>query len=106
MAISVHLRKMGNDEHLRKAFDFFDQNQSGYIEIEELREALAGEIDENSDEVINAIINDVDTDKVSLLLLFGLLCIWMSRSLCILWFFLGGRRHAHESTNPFCLAPI
>lgn len=66
MAISVHLRKMGNDEHLRKAFAFFDQNQSGYIEIEELREALADEVD-TSEEVINAIMHDVDTDKVGFL---------------------------------------
>ncbi|GAV57294.1 Pkinase domain-containing protein/EF_hand_5 domain-containing protein [Cephalotus follicularis] len=63
VAISVHLRKMGNDEHLHKAFGFFDQNKSGYIEIEELRGALADEIDTNSEEVINAIMHDVDTDK-------------------------------------------
>lgn len=65
VAISVHLRKMGNDDHLLKAFEFFDQNKSGYIEIEELRDALAGELESNSEEVINAIIHDVDTDKVS-----------------------------------------
>ncbi|KAF7819018.1 calcium-dependent protein kinase 32 [Senna tora] len=63
VAISVHLRKMGNDDHLRKAFQFFDQNKSGYIEIEELRDALSDEIDTNNEEVINAIIHDVDTDK-------------------------------------------
>ncbi|XP_044505230.1 calcium-dependent protein kinase 32-like [Mangifera indica] len=62
VAISVHLRNMGNDEHLRKTFAFFDQNQSGHIEIEELREALADEVD-TSEEVINAIMHDVDTDK-------------------------------------------
>jgi calcium-dependent protein kinase len=56
---------MGNDEHLHKAFDFFDQNQSGYIEMEELRDALSDEIETNSEEVINAIMHDVDTDKVS-----------------------------------------
>ncbi|KAL8269176.1 hypothetical protein R6Q59_000526 [Mikania micrantha] len=64
VAISVHLKKMGNDDHLKDAFAFFDKNQSGYIEIEELREALADEEDEaNSEEVIAAIIHDVDTDK-------------------------------------------
>ncbi|XP_057982137.1 calcium-dependent protein kinase 8-like [Malania oleifera] len=63
VAISVHLRKMGNDEHLRKAFEFFDKNRSEYIEIEELRDALADEVDNNSEEVINAIMGDVDTDK-------------------------------------------
>ncbi|XP_020218830.1 calcium-dependent protein kinase 32 [Cajanus cajan] len=63
VAISIHLRKIGNDEHLHKAFQFFDQNQSGYIEIEELQKALADEIEANSEEVINAIMHDVDTDK-------------------------------------------
>ncbi|MED6149781.1 Calcium-dependent protein kinase 14 [Stylosanthes scabra] len=63
VAISVHLRKMGNDEHLRKAFQFFDQNQNGYIEMEELRSALHDEVDANSEEVISAIMHDVDTDK-------------------------------------------
>ncbi|XP_042487288.1 calcium-dependent protein kinase 20-like [Macadamia integrifolia] len=62
VAVSVHMRKIENDEHLRKAFGFFDQNQSGYIEIEELREALADEVGNNED-VINAIMRDVDTDK-------------------------------------------
>lgn len=56
---------MANDEHLHKAFAFFDQNQSGYIEIEELRNALTDEVDSNSEEVISAIMHDVDTDKVS-----------------------------------------
>ncbi|KAI7745508.1 hypothetical protein M8C21_004493 [Ambrosia artemisiifolia] len=64
IAISVHLRKMGNDDHLKDAFAIFDKNQSGYIEIEELREALADDADEaNSEEVISAIIHDVDTDN-------------------------------------------
>ncbi|XP_040994577.1 calcium-dependent protein kinase 8-like [Juglans microcarpa x Juglans regia] len=63
VAVSVHLKKMGNDEHLHKAFAFFDKNQSGYIEIEELRDALSDELDDNSEEVINAIMQDVDTDK-------------------------------------------
>lgn len=61
---------MGNDEHLHKAFAFFDQNQSGYIEIEELRDALNDEPDTNSEEVIIAIMHDVDTDKVSVEALF------------------------------------
>lgn len=64
VAISVHLKKMGNDDHLHKAFVFFDQNNNGYIEIEELRDALSDEVDTSSEEVITAIIQDVDTDKV------------------------------------------
>lgn len=57
---------MANDEHLHKAFSFFDRNQSGYIEIEELRNALNDGDETNSEEVINAIMHDVDTDKVSI----------------------------------------
>jgi calcium-dependent protein kinase len=33
--------------------------------MEELRDALSDEIETNSEEVINAIMHDVDTDKVS-----------------------------------------
>lgn len=65
VAVGVHLRKMGNDEHLHKAFKYFDKNESGFIEIEELRDSLADELGANYEEVINAIIRDVDTDKVS-----------------------------------------
>ncbi|KAL2540903.1 Calcium-dependent protein kinase 8 [Abeliophyllum distichum] len=63
VAVLVHLRKMANDEHLHKAFAFFDRNGSGYIEIEELRDALSDEDGANNEEVINAIMHDVDTDK-------------------------------------------
>lgn len=57
---------MGNDEHIHRAFAFFDKNQSNYIEIEELRDALNDETDTNSEEVVSAIMHDVDTDKVSI----------------------------------------
>ena len=62
--MSIHLKKIGNDEHLHRAFAYFDQNKSGYIEIEELRNCLADDLGPNHEEVINAIIHDVDTDKV------------------------------------------
>nr|CAB3458360.1 unnamed protein product [Digitaria exilis] len=63
VTLSVHLRKIGNDDHLHKAFAYFDRNQSGFIEIDELRESLADDLGQNHEEVINAIIRDVDTDK-------------------------------------------
>ncbi|WOK92414.1 calcium-dependent protein kinase 20 [Canna indica] len=63
VAISIHLKRMGNDEHLHKAFQYFDQNKSGYIEIEELTACLADDLGPNHEEVINAILGDVDTDK-------------------------------------------
>ena len=66
VAVSVHIRKMANDEHLHKAFSFFDKNKTGFIEVDELRDALNEDSDAvtNVDEVINAIMHDVDTDKV------------------------------------------
>ena len=70
VAISIHLRKISHDEHLQRAFQFFDKNESGFIELEELRNALADEVDTNSEEVINAIMHDVDTDKVSIFFSF------------------------------------
>ncbi|XP_008786134.1 calcium-dependent protein kinase 20-like [Phoenix dactylifera] len=63
VAMSIHIRKIGNDEHLHKAFAYFDKNRSEYIEIEELRDSLADDLGPNHEEVINAIIHDVDTDK-------------------------------------------
>lgn len=63
VAVSIHLKKLGNDEHLHKAFSYFDKNKSGYIEIEELSDSLADDLGANCEEVVNAIIRDVDTDK-------------------------------------------
>ncbi|KAF6134487.1 hypothetical protein GIB67_003722 [Kingdonia uniflora] len=66
VAVEIHLRKIGNDKYLHKAFTFFDKNMNGYIEIEELKDALADEVDTNNEEVITAIIHDVDTDKTEI----------------------------------------
>ncbi|KAL9252932.1 Calcium-dependent protein kinase 24-like protein [Drosera capensis] len=55
---------MESNEHLLHAFKFFDKNKSGYIEFEELREALFQ--DENgpkNEQVVHDIIFDVDLDK-------------------------------------------
>ncbi|KAL5210797.1 hypothetical protein ABZP36_006420 [Zizania latifolia] len=63
VVVSIHVRKIGNDKHIQKAFSYFDKNKSGYIEIEELREVLVDELDGNDEDIINGIIRDVDTDK-------------------------------------------
>ncbi|KAJ1376204.1 Serine/threonine-protein kinase, active site [Sesbania bispinosa] len=64
ITMSIHLRRIGSDEHLSEAFNYFDKNQSGYVEFEELKDALSdddsGAID---DQVIKDILNDVDLDK-------------------------------------------
>ncbi|KAL0355920.1 UNVERIFIED_CONTAM: Calcium-dependent protein kinase [Sesamum radiatum] len=57
------LRRMENDEHFRRAFMFFDKDGSGYIELDELREALADESGETDVDVLNDIMREVDTDK-------------------------------------------
>ncbi|ESR52907.1 calcium-dependent protein kinase 10 [Citrus sinensis] len=63
VAVTIHLQKMENDEHFRRAFMFFDKDGSGYIESDELREALADESGETENDVLNDIMREVDTDK-------------------------------------------
>ena len=65
VTVLLHIKKMSNDEYLPKAFKFFDKDGNGFIEIEELMEALGdGELKTNG-KVINDIISEVDKDKVS-----------------------------------------
>ncbi|KAG7019849.1 Calcium-dependent protein kinase 30 [Cucurbita argyrosperma subsp. argyrosperma] len=63
VAVTIHLQRMENDEHFRRAFMFFDKNESGFIELDELREALADEAGETDSDVLNEIMREVDTDK-------------------------------------------
>lgn len=63
VTVSLHLKKVNSEEHLAKAFNFFDKDGSGFIEVEELREALGeGDLGPN-EQVIWEIIYDVDKDK-------------------------------------------
>ncbi|XP_039139770.1 LOW QUALITY PROTEIN: calcium-dependent protein kinase 10-like [Dioscorea cayenensis subsp. rotundata] len=63
VAITVHLQQIENDEHLRRAFLFFDKNGSGYIEIDELKDALSDDSGHVDTQVLNDIIQEVDADK-------------------------------------------
>ncbi|KAL8159436.1 hypothetical protein V2J09_000973, partial [Rumex salicifolius] len=45
VTVSVHLNKMANDQHLHRTFSFFDKNKSGFIEIDEMRDALNDFVD-------------------------------------------------------------
>ena len=58
VTVSLHLKKMTNDQYLASAFSYFDKDGSGFIELEELREELGP-----NDQVILDIIRDVDTDQ-------------------------------------------
>ncbi|KAL6549338.1 Calcium-dependent protein kinase 10 [Orobanche hederae] len=63
VAVTIHLQRIENDEHIRRAFMFFDKDGSGYIELDELREALEDASGETDLEVVNNIMHEVDTDK-------------------------------------------
>ncbi|KAF5459794.1 hypothetical protein F2P56_019712 [Juglans regia] len=63
VAVTIHIQKMENDEHFRRAFMFFDKDGSGYIESNELREGLADNSGETDMDVVNDIMREVDTDK-------------------------------------------
>ncbi|KAF2590941.1 hypothetical protein F2Q70_00040734 [Brassica cretica] len=63
VAVSLHLQKVANDEHLRKAFSYFDKDGNGYILPEELCEALKEDGGDDSVDVANDIFQEVDTDK-------------------------------------------
>jgi calcium-dependent protein kinase len=62
--VTIHLQRMENDEHFRKAFKFFDKDESGYIELSELEAALVDDLGETDTNVLNEIMREVDTDKV------------------------------------------
>lgn len=57
---------MANDEHLRKAFSYFDKDGNGFIEAGELRDSLMEDGTEDCTDVANDIFLEVDTDKVEL----------------------------------------
>ncbi|XP_076897064.1 calcium-dependent protein kinase 24-like [Bidens hawaiensis] len=64
LTILVHLRKISNEEQLRKAFHHFDKNRNGYIEFDELKECLCdGHLDQHNEKMVHEIIVDADLDK-------------------------------------------
>ena len=64
-AVSLHLKKMANDEHLHKAFSYFDKDSNGFIEPDELRASLMEDGDDDCSNIANDIFQEVDTDKVT-----------------------------------------
>ncbi|CAA2989700.1 calcium-dependent kinase 10-like [Olea europaea subsp. europaea] len=63
VSVTIHLQRMENDEHFHRAFMFFDKDGSGYIEIDELQEALADESGETDVDVLNDIMREVDAKQ-------------------------------------------
>ncbi|KAI5067102.1 hypothetical protein GOP47_0017630 [Adiantum capillus-veneris] len=63
-ALTVHLQRMDNDEYLHKAFSHFDLDENGFIDFDELKQALSDELpSEDGTEFITDIMNEVDVDK-------------------------------------------
>ncbi|KAF7805360.1 calcium-dependent protein kinase 24 [Senna tora] len=64
ITMNVHLGKIGSDEHLSEAFSYFDKNKSGYVEFDELKDALLDDnLGPSNDQVIHDILFEVDLDK-------------------------------------------
>lgn len=66
VTLAIHLKRMGCDEHLQQAFQYFDKNENGFIELDELKEALFDDdkLGHGGDQWIKDIFFDVDLDKV------------------------------------------
>ncbi|CAL9235132.1 unnamed protein product [Arabidopsis halleri] len=66
VTLSIHLKRMGCDEHLQEAFKYFDKNGNGFIELDELKEALCDDKlghGNGNDQWIKDIFFDVDLNK-------------------------------------------
>ncbi|XVF29275.1 hypothetical protein REPUB_Repub15cG0106800 [Reevesia pubescens] len=64
VTMAVHMKRISNDEHLSQAFHYFDKNQTGYIEFEELKEALLqDDLGPKNEQLVKDIMLDVDKDK-------------------------------------------
>nr|XP_016487584.1 PREDICTED: calcium-dependent protein kinase 17-like isoform X3 [Nicotiana tabacum] len=59
---TMHMNRMDREEHLYKAFQYFDKDKSGYITMEELEQALR-EFGMNDAKDIKEIISEVDSDN-------------------------------------------
>ncbi|RDX84294.1 Calcium-dependent protein kinase 29, partial [Mucuna pruriens] len=60
---TINRHKLEKEEHLYKAFQYFDKDNSGYITRDELRQALT-EYQMGDEATIDEVIDDVDTDNV------------------------------------------
>lgn len=91
---------MANDEHLHKAFSYFDKNSNGYIEPDELRDALMEDGADDCTDVANDIFHEVDTDKVRV----QGICVWPNYDMAddkLMWLFFGWMQDGLISYDEF-----
>ncbi|KAJ6799343.1 calcium-dependent protein kinase 1 [Iris pallida] len=58
---TMHMNRMEKEDHLYKAFEYFDEDKSGYITMDELEQALT-KYNMGDARTIKEIIAEVDTD--------------------------------------------
>ncbi|CAL9040804.1 calcium-dependent protein kinase 15-like [Musa acuminata AAA Group] len=59
---TMHMNRMEKEDHLYRAFEYFDEDKSGYITVEELEQALK-KYNMGDEKTIKEIITEVDTDR-------------------------------------------
>ncbi|KAL8263654.1 hypothetical protein R6Q59_021784 [Mikania micrantha] len=59
---TMHMNRMDREEHLYTAFQYFDKDNSGYITIEEMEQAIH-EYGMNDGRDIKEIVSEIDTDN-------------------------------------------
>ena len=65
IAATLNLNKIEREENLLVAFSYFDKDGNGFIDMMELTQALSEESVSDSG-LVQAILNEVDTDMVRL----------------------------------------
>ncbi|CAM0953512.1 unnamed protein product [Alopecurus aequalis] len=61
ISATMHMNRLEKEDHIFKAFEYFDKDHSGYITVDELEEALK-KYDMGDEATIKEIIAEVDTD--------------------------------------------
>ena len=63
--MTIQLQRLDTDEYLRKAFDYFDIDGNGFIDINELKQSLNDDLGPDDLHLVRDIMQEVDVDKVS-----------------------------------------
>ncbi|RVW43099.1 Calcium-dependent protein kinase 1 [Vitis vinifera] len=65
ISATMHMNRMEREDHLYRAFEYFDKDKSGYITMEELEHALK-RYNMGDEKTIKEIIAEVDTDHANI----------------------------------------